>query len=296
MRPWRSFSNASIPYGGRAFRSGLIVVALGLLYAPMVSGLISQWRIDPDYSYGPLIIGASAYLLWRKRIDLSRCPFATSVIGYVLVLAGLALFLLGEAAAIAYLMRISFLAVVVGLILFLSGLPMLKVAAFPLTYVLFAIPLPSIVYDRLTLPLQFLASNLAASTLDAVGIPVLRDGTLITLATVQLGVTEACSGIRSLMSLAAISVLYAYCAFGDWWRRGIMLASAIPIAVVMNAARIMLTGILAGWLGSQAAMGFYHLFSGLLIFSLAAVVLAIEGVALSRLGPERARWTHGTES
>jgi exosortase len=297
MKLWRSLSSVGVPCSGLAFRTSLVVVALGLLYAPVVSGLIYQWRVDADYSYGPLIVAASAYLLWRKRADLSRCLIATSAIGYPLLLTGLALFVLGEAAAIIYIMRVSLLVTVVALILFLSGPLMLKIAAFPLAYLLFAIPLPYIVYDRLTLPLQFLASDLAASTLDAFGIPVLRDGNVITLATVQFGVTEACSGIRSLLSLAAMSVLYAHFAFPTWWKRAIIIVSAIPIAVVTNTARIVLTGILATWLGPRAAMGFYHTFSGLIIFVLAVALIAIEGVALSMVSQgSGGRWIHAAES
>jgi exosortase len=280
-RFWSSLKRMCARYGATALESSLIIAGMALVYHAVVAGLFYQWRVNEEYSHGPLVLLASAYLVWRRRADLWRCPAAPSAIGYAAVLVGLALLIMGEAAIVAYLMSISLLVVIAGLIVYLYGLPKLKIVGFPLVYLLFVIPLPYVIFDRITLPLQFLASNLATSALDAVGIPVLREGNVITLATTQLGVTEACSGIRSLISLGAIGMIYAYLFFPDRWRRAAIVASTVPIAIVTNAARIAVTGVLAGLFGPQMALGFYHTFSGLLVFAVAVGLLAFEGFALS---------------
>lgn len=278
---WSYLRAIGTRYGAIMLYGGLLVPALGLLYYPMLAPLAYQWRTELDYSHGPLIPLVSAYLLWRQRERFRHCRIAPSVFGYLVIVAGVALYLLGEAAVVGYLMRISLLVVLAGVILFLSGRQALAIAAFPLVYLLFMIPPPYIVFDRITLPLQFLASNLATAALDLGGIPVLREGNIITLAAGQLAVTEACSGIRSLLALGAIGTIYAYLAFPDWWRRGFIVGSTIPIAIVTNAARVAVTGLLADLFGLPMAMGFYHAFSGLVIFGLAALLLFVVGRTLS---------------
>ena len=273
----------------------VVIGALGLLYYPMLRDLLYQWWTDPEDSHGLLVPFVVAYLIWRQREPLRRCPAAPSAFGYLVILLGLVLLVVGQAALFGYLMRVSLLVVLVGLLLFLSGPPMVKILAFPLAFSLFMIPLPYIVYDRITLPLQFVASQLATTLLDAVGIPVLRQGNIITLPTTQLGVTEACSGIRSLMALGALSTIYVYLVFPNWWRRLAIVASTVPIAIGANAARVAITGILADRVGHQAAMGFYHTFSGLLVFALAAILMLLLGSALSAIArPVLVGETHAT--
>ncbi len=278
---WPMLAKIRARYGALVVQAALIGGVLALLYAPIMADLAYQWRVDPEYSHGPLVLLIGAYLVWRRRQDLQRCPSAPSSTGFLVILAGLGLLIVGEAAVFGYFMRVSLLVVVAGAILFLSGPRMLRALAFPLAYLLFMIPLPYIVFDRITLPLQLLASSLATSALDAIGIPALREGNVITLAAAQLGVTEACSGIRSLISLGAIGMIYAYLAFPGWWRQAILVASTIPIAIAANAARVALTGLLADRFGIQAAMGFYHTFSGLLVFALAVTLLVFAGATLS---------------
>ena len=262
---------------------GLLLAAVGVLYYPMLASLFAQWRIDPEYSHGPFIPLVSAYLLWQRRDQLRGCGSTPSVLGYPVILLGIALLILGQAAVVGYLMRVSLLVVIAGLILFFSGARALRVAGLPLAYLLFMIPLPFILFDRITLPLQFVASNLATSALDLAGIPAYQEGNIITLTSGQLGVAEACSGIRSILALGAIGTVYALLAFPDLWRRATIILSTVPIAIVTNAARVAVTGVLADLVGLKTAMGFYHTFSGLAIFALAALMLAFEGRILVRI-------------
>ncbi len=272
-------------WGATPLYGGLLVVGLALLYYPMMAALAAQWLTNLDYSHGPLIPVVSAYLIWQRWDRIKQCHPAPSAFGYLVIVVGVALYIVGEAAAVGYLMRISLIVVLAGLVLFLSGREALTVAAFPLAYLLFMIPPPYVVSDRITLPLQFLASNLATSALDVAGIPVFREGNIITLAAGQLAVTEACSGIRSLIALGAIGTIYGYLVFPDWWRRALIVVSTVPIAIVTNAARVTVTAVLADVFGLERAMSFYHAFSGLVIFVLAALLLVLVGATLSSIVP-----------
>jgi len=193
------------------------------------------------------------------------------------------LLVVGTAATFGYAARVSLLVGLAGLILFLRGSQTLRTVVFPLAYLLFMIPPPAIIMNQIAFPLQLMAARLATGTLDLIGIPVLREGNVIDLAPMRLEVTEACSGIRSLIALLALAVIFAYLTQRRWGPRVLVALSAIPIALITNAARITLTGVLVETVGPAAGIGFYHEFSGLVIFVLAFLLLAAESVVLSRI-------------
>lgn len=254
------------------------------LYAPVLGGLVHQWRTDPNYSHGFLVPVISAYLVWERRRALRSVPRRTSAWGYPVLVGGLAMLVAGEAAAFGYPGRLSLPVTLAGLILLLGGPALLRVLAFPLAYLVFMLPLPVPLFVGIAFPLQLLAASLATTALDLAGVPVFREGNIINLAYTRLEVVEACSGIRSLISLLALAVIYAYVSQRGWWRRGLVVLSAVPIALLTNALRIAATGVLAHTVGMAAAMGFYHTFSGWLIFMLALSMLVAAGAVLARVG------------
>jgi len=149
------------------------------------------------------------------------------------------------------------------------------------------IPLPAIVFNQITFPLQLLASQAGESVISAAGIPVLREGNLIVLAHTTLEVAEACSGIRSLITLITLALVYGYFVDSRTWFRALLVLCAIPIAIVANGARVAGTGIAAHWFGREAADGFFHEFSGWIVFLIAfAMMLAVQWV-FSRIAPMR---------
>jgi len=261
-----------------------VSAALLYLYLPVLADLATQWSTDPNYSHGFVVPFISAYFLWERRDALQRTPVRGSAWGYVLLVLSAGLLIVGEAASFGYAARVSLLVALAGLILFLRGAEALRIAAFPLAFLLFMIPPPAIVMNQIALPLQLLAAKFATGTLDALGVAVLRQGNVIALAPVRLEVTEACSGIRSLVALLALAVLFASLSRRRWEIQALITLSAIPIALITNAARITVTGVLVDTVGPSAGMGFYHEFSGLVIFLLAFVLLAVETVALSQFG------------
>ena len=266
--------------------SQLIIIAAGLaiLYTPMIKWLVYDWLHLPDFSHGFLIPFVSLYFVFERRKELSSINIEGKWSGMIWIILGVFSLLLGNLATEFFLMRFSLLVVSAGIIIFLLGNPCFKILSFPLGYLIFMIPFPSIFLDRITFPLQLFASKVAAVSLDLIGIPVLREGNIIQLANTTLEVAEACSGIRSLISLLALSVAFAYFSQKTTIKRIILVLSTIPIAVIANAARVSGTGILAHFYGDSVAQGFFHSFSGWLLFIVAFVCLLGVSVLLNHLG------------
>ena len=180
-------------------------------------------------------------------------------------------------------MRCSFLIVLTGIVLFLLGWKHFEVLLFPITFLMFMIPIPSILLQKITFPMQLFASNVAEFSLWAMGVPVLREGNIIHLASTSLEVAEACSGIRSLISLLALGTVFAYFSKKLFWERAVLILSCFPIAILVNALRVSATGVLANYYGMSVAEGFFHGFSGYLLFLVAFALLLLLGLVLSKL-------------
>jgi exosortase len=193
---------------------------------------------------------------------------------------GLFVLLLGTFGADLFLQRTSFVLLVAGLVWTLLGRAMLGQVKFVLFVLLLAIPLPTILFNQITFPLQILASKFASALLPLAGVPVLREGNVIQLPTMQLEVAEACSGIRSLMSLFTVAVVYGYFLERKSWRRVVLALASVPIAVAANGARIFGTGLLVQYWDPQKAMGFFHEFSGWLMFMVSLACLYLVHTAM----------------
>lgn len=248
---------------------GLIV----LLYASIFKNLVLQWWNDPDYSHGFFVPLFSAFILWRERERWTRTQIKPSNFGFLVMLAAISLLLVGSLGAELFTSRFSLLILLAGMVLFLAGWKMLRAVAFPLGYLFWMIPMPVIIYNQITFPLQLIASRMATSWLELAQVPVLRDGNILVMSNYSLEVVEACSGIRSLMTLMALAVAYGYLVSPRRWVRYVLAVLMVPIAIVTNAIRIMGAGILARHFGPAAAEGFLHEFSGWAIFLVALVLM-----------------------
>jgi exosortase A len=251
----------------------LLTCTFLLLYWHVIAKLVHDWSVDENYSHGFLIVPLAVYFAWERRDRLQRLPVRGSSIGLVLVVGSLLVLIAGLLGAELFLTRISMIGMLIGMVLFVLGRQHLKALAFPLAILLLMIPVPTILFNQILFPLQLLASRVGEASLSAAGIPVLREGNVITLANTKLEVAEACSGIRSLVSLLTLAIVYGY--FVDS-RTSIRLAitlSAIPVAILANGVRVAGTGFAAHYLGPAAAEGFFHTFSGWLVFVVAFVLL-----------------------
>jgi len=269
----------------------LIVAALGWLYADVVPGLVRQWGADADYSHGFFVAPLAAFFIWERRARLAALPARPHLAGIGLLALSLCVFVAGRYGSELFLTRVSMIGVAAGLVLFLAGWAHLKVLAFPLAFLLLMIPLPAIVFNQLAFPLQMLASQLGETVISASGVPVLREGNVLLLPGRALEVAEACSGIRSLMSLFMLAVVLGYFTEHRAGPRIAIAIAAVPIAVIANATRVAGTGLASYWISPEAAEGFFHSFSGWLMFvvALAGLLLVHRTFEVARSRALRAR-------
>jgi exosortase len=256
--------------------AGLLLAGLVLaLYGPVLRLLVLDWWQDPNYGHGffvPLFVG---YILWQERPRWGWVSRQPSNWGLLAMLGAIGLLMVGSLGADLFLSRFSLLVLLGGMVLYLAGWGTLRAVSFPLGFLSFMIPLPTIIYNEVTLPLQLLASRFAAHFLQILQVPALREGNLIFLPNYTLEVVEACSGIRSLMSLLALAVAYGYWTQDRSWIRITLVIMMAPIAIISNGLRIVVAGVLAYRVVPQAAEGFFHLFSGWLVFLCALLFMLL---------------------
>lgn len=243
-----------------------IVLPLIWVYSRTLLGLIGQWTSDDNYSHGFLVVPLATYFVWERRGALATAVARPSGLGLVAFALSLLMFVIGTLGAELFLTRVSLIGVLAGTVLLLYGPTHLRIAAFPLAFLLLMVPLPAIVFNQIAFPLQLVASNAGEWVIATAGVPVLRDGNILQLPSRTLEVAEACSGIRSLISLLMLSILLGYFTERRIWRRLMLAVATIPLAIVANAIRVAGTGLASEWISPAAADGFFHTFSGWLMF------------------------------
>ena len=253
----------------------LFVISFAVLYAKVMRGLVSDWIVDDTYSHGFFIVPLAAYFVWERRKSLSALRIEGTPVGLAVVLTGILVLVAGQLGAELFLSRVSMLFVAGGALLYVLGWNHLRALAFPLLFLLLMIPIPTIIFNSVAFPLQLVASRFGETLLQFWHVPVLREGNVIILANTTLEVAEACSGIRSLMSLLALAIVYGY--FMDPRPRfRILLAIAtVPIAIVSNGVRVAGSGLAAHYYGPDAARGFLHESTGMIVFAVAFAILVI---------------------
>jgi exosortase len=294
-----------------------ISAALAFAYASVLRKLVHDWWTDDNYSHGLIIPVAIGYIIWsqRARFRLAVSKPSTFVGGAAVLLALLALWA-GIAGAELYIQRLSLVLILAGVTVYLWGFRVLRQSLVLFVLLLLALPIPAIVFNKIAFPLQLFASRCAVWSMSLFSIPVLRQGNVIELLplnatqTKKLEVVEACSGIRSLMTLMTLAVVFAYFTQGQasekggpfqwlrsyrFWRSAILVGSAIPIAIFTNALRVSGTGVLAHYYGTEIADGFFHSFSGWVIYVVAFLLLLFVGWVLDRFNPNpRKRSSEGS--
>jgi exosortase len=279
-KPW---SSDRIP------RWQIVVLGMALLwlYAPVLSHLAGQWIHDPNYSHGFFVPAFSLYVLWQERDRLRAVPLRPSWSGLLILLLAVTVLIAGVLGAELFLSRVSLLIAIAGVVILMYGWNHLRAAMFPWLFLLLMIPIPNILFNQITFPLQLLASKVAAVTLPTFGVPVLREGNVIQLPVMALEVAEACSGIRSLMSLTTLAIIYGYLLETRLSVRVVLALASIPIAVIANSLRIVGTGLLVQYWDPEKAEGFFHAFSGWLIFVVSLSLLFLLHRTLQRLWPQK---------
>lgn len=260
-----------------------LVGLLTIVYLPILQAMVHHWKVVPDYSHGFLIVPLALYFAYEKKYKLDAAPIDGSWWGVVPLVAGVALLSVGQLGSLLTPLRAGYVFTLMGLILLLFGFPIFRLLLFPLSFLLLMVPLPQSLVNVVAFPLQLIAAKWAVWALQLAGTPVLLEGNIIHLAGGQLFVAEACSGLRSLMALLTLGIVFAH-----FFRKRrpaqqvILIASTIPIAIFVNAVRVALTGVLAGYFGHEVAGGVIHDFQGMITFSLAFIILLVLASALER--------------
>jgi exosortase len=249
-------------------------VLLGLLYGSTLLSMGREWITDDDMGHGFFGPVVAAWIAWQKREEILGQPVKPSPWGLLLVVWGAIQLAIATLGAEMFLARTAFLISLVGVIWTIAGTAVLRALAFPLFLLIFMVRLPAIVYNQITFPLQLFASQVAETVLSAIGIPVLREGNVLELASQRLNVVEACSGIRSLLSLTFLSFVYAYFFESRLWIKVAIVVATIPIAILANAGRVTGTGILSEY-KREWAEGFLHSVEGWAVFMIALMALIL---------------------
>jgi len=255
------------------WRGAALALLTCWLYLHIILHLAGQWSKDPNFSHGFFVPLFSLFLLWQDRNRLSKLPSAPSRWGLPILIFAVVILILGVLGAELFLSRVSLLLVIAGLVIFFQGWAYFRAVLFPWAFLLLMIPLPAIIFNQITFPLQILASKVAAAVLPLAGVPVLREGNIINLPAMPLEVAEACSGIRSLLSLTTLAIIYGCLMEKRIWVRVLLAVASIPIAVAANSFRIVGTGLLVQYWDPDKAQGFFHEFSGWLMFVVSLLML-----------------------
>ncbi len=259
---------------------GILALAIAL-YAPIIYYMVLHWKIDDDYSHGFLIVPLAIYFAWPAFYKLKNAPLRPSWWGLLPLCLGSTTLAIGRLGTELMNMRVSLVLTLIGLVLLLFGKKVFQALAFPLLFLFLMVPLPASLVNIVAFPLQLIAAKLAVNALYLLQIPALLEGNIIHLPETKLFVAQACSGLRSLMSLITLGIIFAYFFQRNLIERVILVASTIPIAVLVNAFRVAMTGVLTFHFGSAAAEGAFHEFQGLITFSLAFIVLLAEAQLIS---------------
>jgi exosortase len=268
---------AQLPWAEIAWFGALLIAC----YAPVLAALVRQWSTDEDMSHGFFVPAVAAWIVWRKRAELAAMPAQPDWRGLLVVAWGALQMWIGTLAVELFLTRTSFVITLIGAVWLLGGAAIVRKLAFPLFLCFFMAPIPAVVYNSITFPLQLLASRLAENALDILAVPVLREGNVLILPNQELSVVEACSGIRSLLSLTFVALIYGYFFERRNWLRALLFVSTVPIAIVANGARVTLAGALTQ-VKPELAEGAFHAASGTVIFIVALALLVCEHGAMVR--------------
>jgi exosortase D (VPLPA-CTERM-specific) len=268
----------------------VVIVAAVIPFTQALGDLYNIWNLKPEYSHGIMIPLLSAFLIWRQREQLRTLPFTSSWFGPLLILVGLVMRFIGQMSTMHTLDNYAFLLVLYGLVVTLVGPVVFRRLWMPLLILVFAVPLPSVFNNALSVQLQLLSSQLGVWVIRAAGISVLLEGNVIDLGSYQLEVAEACSGLRYLFPLMTLAFIVAYLFRGPMWKRVTLFLASIPITIVMNSLRIGFIGITVEHWGSGMAEGALHDFEGWVVFMLSTGALILTAGMLARVGPSKSTW------
>ena len=278
-----SVYSGSAPY----WQLGILAALSVWIYWSTVAHLVAQWWHDPNFSHGFFVPLFSGFVIWQGRDRLARIIPRPTWSGLLLLAAGLGVLIVGRLGAELFLDRSSMLLILAGVVVLFAGWNLFRAVLFPWAFLLLMIPIPTIIFNQIAFPLQLLVSKIAAAALPLLGVPVHREGNVLRLAAMDLEVATACSGMRSLMSLLTLAIIYGYLLEKRLWVRWLLALASVPIAIAANSARIIGTGLIVQYWDADKAEGPFHSFWGLVVFIVALIMLYTLHAVIRLLFPEK---------
>ena len=276
---------ASLPL----WQLGILAVLSLWVYWHTLAHLVGQWWHDPNFSHGFFVPLFSGFVVWQQREQLFAVDRKPSWSGIAILFVGLMILLVGQMGAELFLARSSFLLLLAGVVILFFGWKVFAAVLFPWAFLLLMIPIPALLFNQITFPLQLLASKVSAGILPLFGVPILREGNVINLSSMALEVAEACSGIRSLLSLLTLAIIYGYFMDTRHWVRWVLALASVPIAVAANSIRIVGTGLLVQYWDAEKAEGYFHASWGWIIFVVSLLMLYALHALICWIWPSEAR-------
>jgi len=268
--------------------AAIVLLALGSTFYGTIETLYQQWIGHDDFSYGLLIAPIAAFLVFGKRSELQRARIGTDWWALMGLGGSLALAVIGELRAELFTVRVSVIGLFIGAIWFIYGFEVVKILRLPMLFLFLMLPIPGLIHKNLTFSLQLISSKLAVDLLQLIGVSVYREGNLIDMGFAQYQVVEACNGLRYILPLFVLGVLFAFTAPKQTWKRLVLVAATVPLAILANVLRIAGTGIISIYMGTESAHGFFHSFSGAAVFLVCFVLLLLLNRLLELISSETA--------
>lgn len=269
----------------------LVIVLSGIVYSywPTIFALVKQWLNNDDFSHGILVVPMSIYLIWEKRRQLAAADIQPDWRAFPVLILAICIFIVGELGAELFTTRVSMIVMLIAVIWMLYGYAVIKIIRFPLLFLFLMLPLPGFIYRNITFPLQLISSTWSTSLLHLLEISAYREGNVIDMGFTQFQVVEACNGLRFILPLLTLGVMFAFWWNKEisWWQRIVLITAAIPIAILANVIRIAGTGIISMHWGTEAAEGFFHGFSGWAVFMLCFMFYVMLNYGLKLLPSKR---------
>lgn len=258
------------------------LLLIGAVYHSIVYEMVMDWYKDDNYSHGFLVPFIAGYIAYLRRDELLAAEVRPSNSGLGILVFGLFMLFLGWLGTEYFTMRVSLVVIFAGVALYILGWKIFKILLVPLGYLVLMVPIPYIIYDAAAFPLKLLVTKVSVLTLKAMGIVIWQEGNILMFPNITLEVADACSGLRSIMSLLALGAAYAFVLYSKPRDQIILIVSTLPIAIFTNCLRVIATGVLAQYFGAAAAEGFFHEFAGLFVFFGAVIMFVALGTVLKR--------------
>lgn len=258
----------------------MTLILVSCLYSGIIIDMAADWYRDENYSHGFLVPFIAGYFVYERWDYLKSCQISSSAAGLVVIVFALMQLIIGSIGLEYFTIRSSLVVLIAGMVLFFWGTELFRAVRLPVLYLLLMVPLPYIFYNALAFPLKQFVSWISVGCMKLIGVTVVRDGNIIMFPGISLEVADACSGMRSLVSILVLSIAYAFFLQLSHLKRWIVILSSVLIAIATNALRVIITGILASYHGAAAAQGFFHEFAGMAVFALAMALLGVVGLAL----------------